>query len=233
MTTHEEWVIKCPNCERAYDLFWISSGNNFGGKFWSDGCSVSNCSYPLTGLYACPRCRWVFTIRDCEKIDPEDPSVEDLFSLPRYSWLPKREPSEAGRRKRYVDDVRLEKCEALLHYHRWLPQNDFEPILRLGWWWHGEREDRMDALHIDDALEATERNLARRSEPIVANMQRLIETLPSGQKNALIVGDLQRRLGNFPEAINAYGQMASYHTDLSGKLIALSRRGYRSVVQVK
>lgn len=232
MTTHEEWVIKCPGCERAYDLFWISSGNNFGGKFWSDGCSVSNCRYPLTGLFSCPRCHWVFTIGDCEKIDPDDPTVEELFAS-RYSWLPKKEPREGGRRKRYADEVRLEKCAALLHLRRWAPQNDFEPILRLGWWWADESEDRKHALGVEDALKAGKEPSLLLSERTIGNMQKLTEVLPSGPKKALIVGEVQRRLGQFDLAIEAYSQMPSHQSELSSQLIALSQRGYRSVVRLK
>jgi hypothetical protein len=231
MTTHEEWVIKCPGCERAYDLFWISSGNNFGGKFWSDGCSVSNCSYPLTGLYSCPRCQWVFTIEDCEKIDPSDPSAEELFAS-RYSWLSESEAREGGRRKRYAAEVRLEKCAALLYHRRWAPQNDFEPILRIGWWWNEERDNRTFALTIDNALKAVNDTVPNPSVRTVENIQRLFEVLPSGPTNALVVGDLHRRLGNFALAIEAYSQMPSHQSELSSQLIALSQRGYRSVVRL-
>jgi hypothetical protein len=232
MTTHEEWVIKCPGCERAYDLFWISSGNNFGGKFWSDGCSESNCSYLLTGLYACPSCRWVFTIEDCEKINPDDPSVEELFAS-KYSWLPKSEAREDRRRKRYAAEVRLEKCAALLHYRRWAPQSDFEPILRLGWWWTEERDNRAFALTIDNALKAVNDTVPSPSVRTVENMQRLTEVLPSGPTNALVVGDVHRRLGDFASAIEAYSQIPSHQSELSSQLIALSQRGYRSVVRLK
>lgn len=232
MTTHQKWVIKCPNCQRAYDLFWISSWNTFGSKTWSDGCSEGNCNYPLTGLYACPSCRWVFTIRDCEKIDPDDPSVEDLFSSPTYSWLPKREPREGERRKRYVDEVRLEKCALLLRHRKWSPQNDFEPILRLGWWWHEEREDRRYALHIDDALGTIQETAPLPSEQNLENMIRLIELLRSEPRNALVVGDLQRRLGNLNEAAEAYAQMPPDQADVSSQLITLSQHGYRSVVRL-
>lgn len=218
MTTHEEWVVKCPSCERAYDLFWISSGNNFGGKFWSDGCATSDCSYPLTGLYFCDVCGWVFTIGDCEKIAPDDPSVDDLFS---------------ARRKRYLNNVRMENCAALVSLRRWSPQNDFEPILRLGWWWNEESEARKNALSIDDALSAEKEASLFLSERILGNMMRLIEVLGNEARTSIIMGDIQRRLGNFDAAIEAYLRMPSYQAELSGKLVALSQKEYRSVVKLR
>lgn len=232
MTTHEEWVVKCPSCERAYDLFWISSGNNFGGKFWSDGCATSDCSYPLTGLYFCNVCRWVFTIGDCEKIAPDDPSVDDLFSS-RRKWLRNVAPEQGERRKRYLNNVRMENCAALVSLRRWSPQNDVEPILRLGWWWNEESEARKHALSIDDALNAEKEVSFFLSERILENMMRLIEVLGNEARTSIIMGDIKRRLGNFDAAIAAYLRMPSYQTELSGKLVALSQKKYRSVVRIR
>ena len=232
MTTHEEWVIKCPSCERAYDLFWISSGNNFGGKFWSDGCTESRCSYPLEGLYFCNICKWVFTIKDCEKIDPNDPSVNDLF-LSHRTWIRNVEPKSGERRKRFVSNVRMENCATLVSLRRWSPQDDFESILRLGWWWNDEIEDRKHALFIADALKAKNETIPFISEPTAKNMERLIEVVSKEAVDALIAGDIQRRLGNFDAAIEAYRRMPRHQSDLSGKLIELAHMGYRSVVRLK
>ncbi len=233
MTTHEEWVIKCPNCERAYDLFWISSGNTFGAKFWSDGCSEGNCTYPITGLHYCQICRWIFTIDQCVKIDPAEPSADELFLSDRPFLRKMQIEKGTPRRKRYAGSVRMANCELLVKLRRWSPQKDFEPILRLGWWWHEERDNRTHALSVDDALMANRDTTPQLSETTTKNIERLSEILPIDRKNALVLGDIQRRLGSFAAAINAYRQMPPHQINLCEKLVMLSRKGYRSVVQLR
>lgn len=231
MTTHEEWVIKCPHCQRAYDLFWVSSGNNFGGQLWSDGCTASPCSYPLTGLQFCDTCRCVFTMGDCERIAPNDPSVEAWRASNRH-WLPKTEHSGRKRRKRYAGTVTLAKCASLLRVHRWTKGRDYEPILRLGCWWNDEIKDRKQALSIGDALVATDEAAPSLPEGAVDNMTRLIDILPMEAGNALLLGDIHRRLGNFDAAAAAYGRMPSYRTALRDLMIVLTQQTYRSVVRL-
>lgn len=231
MTTHEEWVIKCPNCHRAYDLFWISSSNNFGGEFWSDGCSASPCSYPLTGLYSCQICNWVFTFGECDRFDPSAPDTDKLFQTDR-PWRAGRERATRPRRKRYLDPVRMEKCAFLVHANKWSPENDFEPILRLGWWWNDESTNRIQALQIAAALDAQHEDALQLSEPTVRNMSRLIGILPNEPRNAIIAGDLNRRLGMFADAVSFYGRMPAYQAELKDQLITLAERRYRSVVRL-
>ncbi len=167
------------------------------------------------------------------KIDPAKPSVDELF-LSNLPFLRKIQIEKGGlRRKRYAGAVRMEDCELLVKLKRWSSQKDFEPILRLGWWWHEENDNRTFALTIDNALKAVNDTMPSPSERTVENMQRLTEILKIGPKNALVVGDVQRRLGNLVGATEAYREMPPHQSELSGQLITLSHRGYRSVVRLK
>lgn len=127
----------------------------------------------------------------------------------------------------------MENCAALVSLRRWSPQNDVEPILRLGWWWNEASEARKHALSIDDALNAEKEASLFLSERILENMMRLIEVLGNEARTSIIMGDIKRRLGNFDAAIAAYLRMPSYQTELSGKLVALSQKKYRSVVRIR
>jgi hypothetical protein len=127
----------------------------------------------------------------------------------------------------------MENCAALVSLRRWSPQNNFEGILRLGWWWNDEIEDRNHALFLADALKAKNGGVPFISEPTAKNMERLIEVLSKDAADALIVGDIQRRLGNFDAAVEAYLKMPSYQAELSGQLMELAQMGYRSVVRLK
>lgn len=114
-------IIKCPNCNKAYTQTNLTSGNTFGGVFWSDGSFFAPMLPELPVFTRCTACETIFNIQSAPNREADQ--WQEAEKLPNTELLEENDLVYALENKIYInkdEEIYLrKKLWWKLNHHPW------------------------------------------------------------------------------------------------------------------
>jgi hypothetical protein len=171
-------ILQCSECSRCFKRGTLSSGNNFGRKYWTDGEFTGSRFYAPPQLVKCPHCQMIIWLQDQNKVN----------EIPNYlTFLGKETKADKSLTDLpFYEDASETELAAFLEVNS--PQTDREAHARTMLWRLGNNKRRTG---VESPLSDLE----------IKNLQKLVEISSAhDDESVLLKIEMLRELGKFEDA---------------------------------
>lgn len=171
-------ILQCSECGECFKRGTLSSGNNFGRKYWTDGEFTGSRFYAPPQLVKCPHCQMIIWLQDQNKVN----------EIPNYLTFLEKEtkPDKSLTGLPFYEDVSETELATFLEVNS--PQTDREAYARTMLWRLGNNKRRTG---VESPLSDLE----------IKNLQKLVEICSANDDESVLLKiEMLRELGKFEDA---------------------------------